>query len=146
RIQPLLSDAERDLHADAETGVDFFVNALLAAAFSGTVMIVNGAYARALDWAWLYRVLPILLAPLFYRAAVDAATRWGEVVRASFDMHHREVFGTIGFRAPDPGSDERELARKAGQFLHYGLNGRPPPLDILPPPRTAKANEDPADE
>src|SRR5947209_11682715 len=72
RIQPLLSDAEREIHSDAEAGVDFFINAFLVSGLAGVLLVADGVWhIESTPWAWLYRVAPFTLLPVFYRAAVN---------------------------------------------------------------------------
>jgi hypothetical protein len=121
RIEPLLSDQERELLSNAKTDVAFFVNSTLGAVAVGITLIgdevAHGAVRAA--YGWLY-VLPFVVAYMLYRFAIGAAQRWGTETRASIDLNRLELYERIGVRAPHSFSDERtNIARPLNRFFLF---------------------------
>jgi len=121
RIEPLLSDQERELHSNAKTDVAFFINSTLASIAVGIMLIadeVAHGVVRA-PFVWLY-VLPFAVAYVLYRFAIGAAERWGTETRASLDLHRLELYERLGVRAPHSFSDERKcIAPRLNKFFLY---------------------------
>lgn len=123
RIEALLSEQERDLHAAAKTDVAFFLNSVVAAFLIGGALIVDAAINQPLHlgWTWIY-ALPFALAFLFYNFAIDAARRWGTEVRSSIDLHRLELYERLGLRAPQDIDDERQIGVAVTNLLLYGIS------------------------
>lgn len=129
RIAMLLSDGERELLTDAETDLRVFLNAVVGAVGVGICLVID----KAVDgpkgfWPWPVYAVPFLIAYLLYRWAIGAAVRRGLVVRASIDIHRRELYGKLGIRDPISFSEERQINTALCQLLLYG---RPPLRDDL---------------
>ena len=129
RVESLLSDQEAKIHADADTDLGFFLNSALlvaaAGAFAAVDAVANQPHSLALSWVY---ALPFLAAAAFYRAAVSAAERQGALLRASFDLHRRELYETLGFRQPHSREEQIRVGRAANQFVMYGWDI---PADLL---------------
>jgi hypothetical protein len=126
RVDALLNSDERELHVDAKIDLYVFVNAALGAFTVGVCLVVDKAVNApnsALYWP-LYAV-PFVGGYVLYRAALGPAANWGEVVRASIDLHRLDVYEKLGVRAPLSFSDERQLADRINFALLYGT----PPLE-----------------
>ncbi len=121
RVEPLLSDQERQLHEAARTDVAFFVNSSLAAVVVGLVLVADGIANAPIGWAWAWLYLmPFLLAYLIYRFSIDAGQRWGVEIKASLDLHRLEVYDRLGVRRPTSFTDERRtIAPALNRFLLY---------------------------
>jgi hypothetical protein len=144
RLEPVLSDGERELQGDAQAVMNFFVNSMLALVVMTCVFTYDGLrYDRTTVVDWAGRLIPLILAAGAYRFAIQAAVGWGDTVRASFDLHHRELLGLLGFRAPLSAADERDIAIRAATFLRYGNEAREtPPDNWLPPAAASPVPED----
>lgn len=115
RVDPLLSDQERELHTNAASDLAFFVNGVLGAAIAGVVFLVD----QSLPW-WAYPI-PFALAYVLYRASVGAVERVGTERRASIDLHRLELYERLGVRRPESLEEERTtIARAVNRFLLWG--------------------------
>lgn len=122
RLDPLLSDAERELHTVSKTDLAFFLNACLASFGLGIALVVDEAVHVGFSGpADVLYVLPFLATMVFYRFAVEAATHWGTEVRASVDLHRLELYDRLGIRRPTGFEDERaNVAPHLNRFFLYG--------------------------
>jgi hypothetical protein len=121
RVEPLLSDQERELHTNAKCDMAFFMNAGLIAPIVGAILVADELAHSPLApiYAWLY-VLPFAIGYALYRFAVGAAQRWGAEVRASVDLHRLEVYERLGVVRPKGFRDECErVAPALNRFLLY---------------------------
>ncbi len=139
-IEALLGAQEAQLHADAKGDLAFFLNASLLSTLAAGVLVADAiAHPDAPPW-WaeaLLCVLPFALALLAYRAAILAAIRWGVCVRASFDLHRRELYARLGIREPRDFRDERWIAWYVNQTL---LVGDHLPDELMAPPAADAAD------
>ena len=123
RVEPLLSDQERQLHENARTDVAFFLNSSLTAAAVGVVLVVDRVLNAPLAarYAWIY-LAPFLVAYLVYRFSIDAAQRWGVEMKASLDLHRLSVYERLGVRPPAGFADEKTTVAPAlNRFFLYGI-------------------------
>jgi hypothetical protein len=133
-IEMMLSDKETQTHSDAKGDVAFFVNGALLAALGGLVLIVDAVANRASDFpAELVYAVPFVISALCYRASVGAAIQWGEAVRASIDIHRRDLYDKVGLRMPVNFTEEREQLAPAlnaallrGETIPDELATKPP--------------------
>jgi hypothetical protein len=126
-VDPLLSEREQELHANALTDVALFVNASIGTLVAGVVLLVDGT--------WLACLVGPVLAYVLYRASIGAAERLGTERRASMDLHRLEVYARLGVRAPTSFTDEHEnLAPAVNKWL---LRAERPPDDLM---KNASAN------
>ena len=113
-IEMLLTPQESQVYADAKGDLAFFVNGSLVAALAGFVLIANAAWHGATT-AWYVEVLICLgafaVSAVAYSAAIGAAVQWGSAVRASIDLHRREVYEKFGLAPAD------QLRRRASDRL-----------------------------
>lgn len=130
RVDPLLSEREQELHANALTDVALFVNSSLGALAAGAVLLVDAFWHSPLDGAeWLVYLVPPVLAYVCYRAAIGAAERLGTERRASMDLHRLELYDRLGVRSPTSFTDEHEhVAPAVNRWL---LRGERPPDDLM---------------
>jgi len=121
RIDALLGSDERELHIDARIDLNVFLNAGVGALVVGICLAVDKAvYGPGPDWNWPLYAIPFLAAYALYRATIGPAIRWGEVARASIDLHRLEMYEKLGVREPTSFSDERAMATPINQLLLYG--------------------------
>jgi hypothetical protein len=120
RVAALLTDRERDLHADAETDFMFFVNCSACSALLVPTLAIGRWGAAPPLWGPGPSVAAALASYGLYRAAVIAAVSWGTEVRASLDLHRLELYQRLGVRSPASFSDERFIAWHVTRMIELG--------------------------
>jgi hypothetical protein len=118
-VENLLSSQEAQVLADAKGDVAFFINMSLLLPVGGFAL---GADRLVHDstLSILLCLIPFALGALAYHWAIGAAIRWGETVRASIDLHRRELYARLGLRTPKNFTDERQLAKCLSATLLAG--------------------------
>lgn len=119
RIEALLSADEQTLLVDAKIDLYVFVNGSLGALAVGACLVADKLEHGVPNSYWPLYALPFLLSYILYRFAVGLAIRWGEVVRASTDLHRLEIYERLNVRAPSSFSDERNLAVQVSKALLF---------------------------
>jgi hypothetical protein len=132
-VEMLLSTDEMSVHADARGDLAFFLNGSLLSAVAAMVLAADAAAHWSLDQA-IGAVVAVGLTSIFYSWAVGAASRWGSAVRASMDIHRREVYEKLGVRKPVNFSDERELVAPAINGALLRAEPIPDQLALAPEP------------
>jgi hypothetical protein len=117
-IAALLSDRERELHADANTELFLLVNFVIGASLVGAILVADAIVNSPLGlaWTWLY-LIPFLTAHFFYLASVRSARRAGLQMQTSMTLHRLEFYEKLGLRHPTSIDDERNMALALNQFL-----------------------------
>jgi hypothetical protein len=128
RFVPKLSKEHAAVIDEAKSGVDLLLNLSCLAYVSflttlalGVAFPIPFASTRLLG-LWLLRMgVFASLGYGFYRASVPLAKRWGESVRAAFDLHRAAVLRDLGFeQKPETLEAERDLWNSISQQLVYG--------------------------
>jgi hypothetical protein len=121
RLYPLLSDPVRAVVDGQRDALD--VNARFCAVFAAAAVISVALLVTHGPWL-LVPAGCLVLAWLAYRAAVSAATAYGESIRAAVDLHRFTLLEAL--HLPLPATPEAERALNAGlsRFLLQGV-----PLD-----------------
>jgi hypothetical protein len=125
RIALMLSDGERAEIEDAATDFAFWVNSLVVAGVCGAVLFAERLWHRpagALAAVVVVMAIPLttaLLCMWMYRQAVSAAIRWGDPVRAAFDVHRLDLYDKLGVRRPTTNEEERRAARAINRLLLF---------------------------
>ena len=120
RVELLLSEQERDLLEEAQTEVAFFINSSLAAVVAGALFFADWIAFRSHTLEDIWWLAPLVLGYLLYRGAVEAATRWGDHVRACVDLHRFQMYEGLGLRLPGSNAEERALGEELSRFFTYG--------------------------
>jgi hypothetical protein len=126
RIATLLSDGERTELEDATTDLAFWLNWLLSVTVSGVALFAERLWHRpggvfaTIGVELAVIAATTLLATWMYRQSISAAARWGQPVRAGFDMHRLGLYETLGLRAPLTQEQEQENARAIGRLVAFG--------------------------
>jgi hypothetical protein len=123
RINMLLTDSELQVFSDEESELYFFVNGSFGAFLVALILGADGAasHPHPLWLAWIYP-LPLLLSYLLYRGSLGAAERWGDVIRASVDLHRLELYDRLGLRSPQSFAEEREMASAVNNCFFWGTS------------------------
>ena len=121
----MLSDGERAELEDTTTDVAFWVNGSVVVAVGGTLLFVDRLWHRpsgvlpTLTVALAVAIVSALLCMWLYRQAVAAAIRWGESVRAAFDVHRLDLYDRLGVRRPTTYAQECQIARAVNRLLLF---------------------------
>ena len=62
----------------------------------------------------------VVISRIAYAASIGAVSRWGEVVRASIDLHRLDMYRRLGLRRPEDFLDERFIAWHLNRALLTG--------------------------
>jgi hypothetical protein len=127
RITSLLSEQERAELDDVSTDIAFWLNGLTVVLIGGLLLFAERLWHR--PGGWLATVLVeiailtvvAVLAVWMYREAISAAIRWGEPVRAAFDMHRFELFERLGLRSPGSKDEDIEFGTAVNRMLAFGV-------------------------
>ncbi|MFD3930053.1 hypothetical protein [Streptomyces sp. NPDC058614] len=119
RLYPLLSDVLRSELAASRSAMDAMLVMSLLAGFLGGGVGVAGA---AVHLSWPVQLITacaaLLVSRLCYLAAVRTALGYAELVRASFDLHRRDLLRAMGVTLPATLKAERALWKALGQQLY----------------------------
>jgi hypothetical protein len=77
-----------------------------------------------LSWGiWSWKIIPIaLLGLLFaYNWAIAAATTYGDLIEASFDLHRQLLYQALGWKKPDDPNEERRVGQQLTDYLWRGF-------------------------
>ncbi len=127
RLYPLLPEAIRGDLAEARSNVDTALrSSLLGVAFS----LLWGIWALARA-NWLLAVstlVGLIIAWLGYRAAVQAAVPYADLIRAAFDLYRFDLYETLRWPLPKCSPEERPadsmtqptIGQRVSQYLWRG--------------------------
>jgi hypothetical protein len=121
RLYPLLSDPVRAVVDGQRDALD--VNARFCAVFAAAAVISAALLVTHGPWL-LVPAGCLALAWLAYRAAVSAATAYGESIRAAVDLQRFTLLEALHLPLPATAEDERALNARLSRFLLQGV-----PLD-----------------
>jgi hypothetical protein len=125
RISAMLTDGERSELEDASTDLAFWVNALALVTIGGTLFLFErlwhrpGAAAETIAVEAAVIVATTALGWFMYRQAITAAVRWGDPVRAAFDVHRLELYSSFGVRQPTTQDDDKVLGDALGRLIWF---------------------------
>lgn len=77
-----------------------------------------------LGWGiWSWKIIPIaLLSLLFaYNWAIAAATTYGDLIEATFDLHRQLLYQALGWKKPDAPNEERRVGKQLTDYLWRGF-------------------------
>jgi hypothetical protein len=136
RISAILTENERSDLEDASADVAFWVNSLTVVAVGGIALLLDRAWygpreilnavageAEVLLATWT-------LTWFIYRQAVASAVRWGDPVRAAFDVHRLELYDSLGVRRPTDEHQDKVVGDAIGRLVSFG---EPLHEDLRPP-------------
>jgi hypothetical protein len=76
-------------------------------------------------WAWWALVVSVVAAVIMYRLAVGAASGYGELMKAAFDVHHRALLNSVGLLKKDEGFVPHDRGRSLTMFIKRGIRPGP---------------------
>jgi len=120
RIASMLSESERAELDDAVTDVAFWLNGLAVLSIGGALLFAErlwhrpGGFIATLAIEVAVFVSTGLLSSWAYRQTISAAVRWGDAVRAGFDVHRLDLYTTLGMYRPSTQAEEKRIAKAAG--------------------------------
>jgi hypothetical protein len=121
RLYPLLPDPVRAVVDGQRDALD--VNARFCAVF-GAAAAISAALLVTHGWWLLVAAGWLVLTWLAYRAAVAAATAYGESIRTAVDLHRFTLLQAFHLPLPATPDEERALNARLSRFLLQGV-----PLD-----------------
>jgi hypothetical protein len=119
RLSVLLPEPLRSQIDAAFTPVVALLN--LCTVFFLWAVIGAGWLVISTSAAWLFALVfagGLLAAWTCYRAAITQAEAYGDLIRAAFDLHRRDLLAKLDMSLPDNLVDEQRLWIKLGR-LHY---------------------------
>jgi hypothetical protein len=119
RVELLLSDRQQDLVSSARTDVDFFLNGALGSLLVAVFVAIDDMTHPPVSWGSLWLLLPVVIAYLSYRLATNAAERWGDEIRACFDLCRNPLFLATGVRIPTTRDAELTSGRAVNRLFLY---------------------------
>jgi len=114
RLFPLLPEAMRGLLADARNQMDIALR--FAAVFVLAALACAALLWRHPPWAAL-ALIALFLAWLSYRAGVQAAVGYGQLVEVAFDLHRFSLYPALHLALPDDPEAERALNAQVSAVL-----------------------------
>ena len=142
-IVTMLTESERADLDEKTTDVAFWVNSLTVVVLGGALLFVERLWhppGELMQTATIELAIAGSVAGLgvwMYRQLIGAAARWGEPVRAAFDMHRLELYDRLGIRRPYTQHEYVEAGRAINRLLAFG---EPLPLKWRAAPTTSDAS------
>jgi hypothetical protein len=138
-IEAILSEEERPEIDEVTTDVAFWLNSLFIFGVFGSLLFAERLWHRpggaistiAVEIAVVASVS--VICAFMYRQLINAAIRWGNPVRAAFDVHRLELFDRLGVRRPGTRDEDIEVGRAITRMLAFG-EPLPASLRIEHPP------------
>jgi hypothetical protein len=125
RVSALLTDGERTELEDAETDLAFWLNAMAVVTGGGIVLFgerlwhTPGGLVETLAIELAVVVATVVLVWFMYRQAITAADRWGDPVRAAFDVHRFGLYDTFGLRRPTNSDEDVEIGNALNRLIAF---------------------------
>jgi hypothetical protein len=125
RIATMLSESERAEIEDATTDLALWLNGLVVVLFAGTLLFAEriwhppGGTLATLAVEAAIVVAVTTASYVFYRQAILAALRWGDPVRAAFDVHRLPLYDALGVRRPVTHEDDLKAGKAVGRLLAF---------------------------
>lgn len=134
-LQTLLSDKLRAALSEARTMFDFALTmATLGLAYT-ILAVFGGPWLYLAKWMWVLHALAgIVVSYLAYRTSVAVAVQFGDVFRASFDLHRLELLKAFHRPTPPTLSAERAQWRELSQLVLYAREADFELVVDAPPP------------
>ena len=123
RLSSVMSKDFGDQVQSTRTEIDFFINgcffSVLFAALAFSRATYLGMTVGAGEAAWLWPVLGVIAAYLFYCSAVLRAPAWGDMVKAAFDCYLPDLAKQLGYDLPQTAAEREEFWRTLSQLFIY---------------------------
>ena len=126
RVAAVLGQAEGPELDEVTTDLAFWLNGLFIVEVFGSLFFAERLWHRPGD-AIVTAAIEIAvvasiaaLGTFMYRQLVAAAMRWGEPVRAAFDVHRLEVYDRLGVLRPVTAQEDRQIGEAVNRMLAFG--------------------------
>jgi hypothetical protein len=125
-IVTMLSDSEISELEEATTDVAFWLNSFVAVLAGGALLLLErlwhppGGVIQSILIELAIAVAVLALATWMYRQLVAAAARWGEPVRAAFDVHRLELYDKFGLRRPLTAAEDVAVGKAINRLIMFG--------------------------
>lgn len=125
-IEAILSEEERPQIDEVTTDVAFWLNGLFLVSVFGSLLFAERLWHRpggpistiGVEIGVVAGVA--VICAFMYRQLINAAIRWGEPVRAAFDVHRLDLFDRLGVRRPSKRDEDVEIGRAITRMLAFG--------------------------
>ena len=122
RLYPLLGDSVKSVVDDRRDTLDASARMTVV---MGVTAIVSFVLLLGAGW-WLFlALLPVALAWLACRGAVQGALAYSEAVQVAFDLHRSELLEALRIARPASPASEENLHRQWSDFWRQGIPLRP---------------------
>jgi hypothetical protein len=125
RISTMLSDGERSELEEATTDLAFWMNGLVVIAIAGPVLFIEriwhppGGIAETALVELAVAAFTTLAVWWAYRQAIAAAIRWGDPVRAAFDVHRLQLYDALGVTRPTTHLADKAAGEAVARMLWF---------------------------
>ena len=119
-LQVVISDKLRGALSESRTMLDFALTSATLAILYALLCLVGGPWLYASKWFWgLHAAAAAGVAYLAYRTAVAVALQFGDLFRASFDLHRLDLLAALRRKAPSKLGEERDKWRELSELVLY---------------------------
>jgi hypothetical protein len=124
-IVTMLTDSELAEIEEKTTDIAFWLNSLAVVVVAGALLFAERLWhqpGRALETAAIEVAIAaavVAMAAWMYRQLIGAAIRWGEPVRAAFDVHRLELYDRLGVRRPHTKDEDRSAGDATNRLLAF---------------------------
>jgi uncharacterized repeat protein (TIGR01451 family) len=144
RLIGIIDDSFAGAIDDAKTSFDFFVNSSFLLVVLTLEYLSASLYARtsfsSLPAALISLGVVVVLgtlAWLAYRASIDSAIGWGDLVKAAFDLYRSDLLAKLGYETDLTNAEEFDLWQQISQGMVFrGPEAPPPPYKKPESPAT----------
>jgi hypothetical protein len=125
RIASMLTESERKDLDEATTDLAFWVNALVVILVGGIVVFLErlwhppGGLVSTFALEAAIAAATSLAAAFVYWQAIAAAVRWGDPVRAAFDVHRLQLYDVLGMQRPSTAAEDGVSGEAVNRLLHF---------------------------
>ncbi len=123
RLYPLLGDQVRSIVDDRRDTMDAM--ARMAATMAMTTLVCGALLIRCPLWWGFLAVVPLALAGVAYRAAVQAALGLADAVRVAFDLHRLDLLTALHLAIPGRHEEQRALGEQWCDYWRQGVPLKP---------------------
>lgn len=88
----------------------------------------SGLFCMWEIWAWWAIPIGVIAAWFAYGWAIEAASVYGALIEATFDLHRSLLYQALNWQRPDDPEEERRVGNQLTDYLWRGAVSKPPDL------------------
>lgn len=119
RLYPLLAEPVRFVVDDLRDGLD--AAARLTATGLLTAVLTFGLLVANSGWWTLLTLIPLAIALMAYRGAVESAVAYGRALQVAFDLHRFDLLTALHMPSPKDIREEQARNRELSDFFRQGV-------------------------